>query len=42
MFHRKLKKGGYLFLGHAESISTLKLNFQIMNSNGTFYYRKSE
>lgn len=42
MFHRKLKRGGYLFLGHAESISTMKLDFQIMNSNGTFYYRKSE
>jgi len=39
-FYRALKKGGYLFLGHAETISTLKIGFETLNANGTFYYRK--
>lgn len=42
MFYSKLKKGGFLFLGHAESISTMKIGFDIYNKNGTFFYRKSE
>ncbi|MBB5149677.1 CheR family methyltransferase [Ureibacillus thermosphaericus] len=39
-FYRALKKGGYLFLGHAETISNLKIGFETLNENGTFYYRK--
>lgn len=39
-FHRSLKKGGYLFLGHAENISNMGLDFETVSTNGTFYYRK--
>lgn len=39
-FYRALKKGGYLFLGHAETISHLNIGFETINTNGTFYYRK--
>ena len=39
-FYKSLKKGGYLFLGHAESISNLDIGFETINSDGTFYYRK--
>jgi len=39
-FYNALKKGGYLFLGHAETISKLNLNFETINEDGTFYYRK--
>ncbi|OCA81953.1 CheR family methyltransferase [Pseudobacillus wudalianchiensis] len=39
-FYQALKGGGYLFLGHAENISTMGIGFQTMSKNGTFYYRK--
>ena len=39
-FYHALKKGGYLFLGHAETISKINIGFETINSNGTFYYRK--
>lgn len=39
-FHHSLKKGGYLFLGHAENISNMGLDFETISTNGTFYYRK--
>lgn len=39
-FHRALKKGGYLFLGHAETISKMNIGFKTINSEGTFYYQK--
>lgn len=39
-FYRSLKKGGVLFLGHAENISNMGLGFETINTNGTFYYRK--
>ena len=39
-FYKALKKGGYLFLGHAEMISRLNIGFETVNHNGTFYYRK--
>jgi chemotaxis protein methyltransferase CheR len=39
-FYKALKKGGVLFLGHAEMISKLNIGFQTVNDNGTFYYRK--
>ncbi|MGJ7909821.1 CheR family methyltransferase [Neobacillus sp. LXY-1] len=38
--HRKLSPGGFLFLGHAESITELGLGFQKVDSHKTFYYRK--
>ncbi|WML31570.1 protein-glutamate O-methyltransferase CheR [Neobacillus sp. OS1-32] len=38
--HRNLAKGGYLFLGHAESITDLNLGFQKVDAARTFYYRK--
>lgn len=39
-FYNALKKGGYLFLGHAETISKFNLKFETINEDGTFYYRK--
>lgn len=39
-FYHALKKGGYLFLGHAETITKLDTGFETINMNGTFYYRK--
>ena len=39
-FYHALKKGGYLFLGHAETISKFNIGFETINTNGTFYYRK--
>jgi chemotaxis protein methyltransferase CheR len=38
--HRNLTPGGYLFLGHAESITDMALGFQKVDSDRTFYYRK--
>jgi len=39
-FYHSLKKGGYLFLGHAENISNLNIGFETVSTQGTFYYRK--
>jgi chemotaxis protein methyltransferase CheR len=36
---RSLKPGGYLFLGHAESLRSLSHGFHLVHTNGTFYYR---
>lgn len=38
--HRNLTPGGYLFLGHAESITDMTLGFDKVDSDKTFYYRK--
>jgi chemotaxis protein methyltransferase CheR len=38
--HQNLTPGGYLFLGHAESITDMALGFQKVDSDKTFYYRK--
>jgi len=38
--HQNLLPDGYLFLGHAESITDLALGFQKIDSGKTFYYRK--
>ncbi|MHC0038154.1 CheR family methyltransferase [Pseudoneobacillus sp. C159] len=38
--HQNLKPNGYLFLGHAESITELGLGFKKVDSDKTFYYRK--
>ncbi|QCJ42361.1 protein-glutamate O-methyltransferase CheR [Bacillus sp. S3] len=40
ILHKNLKPNGYLFLGHAESITDLALGFQKVDSTKTFYYRK--
>lgn len=37
---RHLIPGGYLFLGHAESITDMALGFQKIDAAKTFYYRK--
>lgn len=39
-FYQSLKKGGFLFLGHAENISNMDTGFETLSTNGTFYYRK--
>lgn len=38
--HQNLTPEGYLFLGHAESITDMALGFQKVDSEKTFYYRK--
>jgi chemotaxis protein methyltransferase CheR len=38
--YRLLTPGGYLFLGHAESITDATLGFKKVDSDKTFYYRK--
>lgn len=37
---RNLSQGGYLFLGHAESITDSSIKLKKMSSDKTFYYRK--
>lgn len=39
-FHSVLKNDGYLFLGHAESISSFENNFVSVHTQDTFYYKK--
>jgi chemotaxis protein methyltransferase CheR len=41
-FYKILKKDGYLFLGHAESLSGFKGGFTSIHTNNTFYYKKEE
>jgi chemotaxis protein methyltransferase CheR len=36
----RLADGGYLFLGHAETITGMTNEFQTINAPATFYYRK--
>lgn len=38
--HRRLYMGGYLFLGHAETITGMGLGFEPILSPEAFYYRK--
>ncbi|GAB7025796.1 CheR family methyltransferase [Geotalea toluenoxydans] len=35
-----LKPGGYLFLGHAETMAQISSRFERQNHDGSFYYRK--
>jgi chemotaxis protein methyltransferase CheR len=39
-FYDRLNPGGFLFLGHAETITGMNTNFEIINARATFYYRK--
>jgi chemotaxis protein methyltransferase CheR len=37
---RSLAPGGFLFLGHAETLRGLSDDFQLQHAHGTFYYRR--
>jgi chemotaxis protein methyltransferase CheR len=39
---RSLAPGGFLFLGHAETLRGLSRAFQLQHTHGTFYYRRRE
>lgn len=39
-FYERLVPGGYLFLGHAESLAGLSTEFTSIHAGATFYYRK--
>ena len=41
-FHRALSPGGYLFLGHAETLRGLSEAFRICHTQGAFCYRREE
>ncbi|HEV7498902.1 MAG TPA: hypothetical protein VGQ33_02810, partial [Vicinamibacteria bacterium] len=39
---RSLAPGGFLFLGHAETMRGLSRDFHLQHTHGTFYYRRRE
>lgn len=39
-FYNRLRPGGYLFLGHTETVSKEINGLKLIHSEGTFYYRK--
>jgi chemotaxis protein methyltransferase CheR len=40
--HRALAPGGFLFLGHAETLRGISEDFHVVSSHGTFYYRRKD
>ena len=40
--HRALVPGGYLFLGHAETLRGLSHDFHLRHTHGTFYYQRRD
>jgi chemotaxis protein methyltransferase CheR len=41
-FTRALLPGGYLFLGHAETLRGLSNDFHLCHTHGTFYYQRKD
>jgi chemotaxis protein methyltransferase CheR len=39
---RALRPGGYLFLGHAETLRGLSSDFHLRHTHGTFYYQRRD
>jgi chemotaxis protein methyltransferase CheR len=39
---RALRPGGYLFLGHAETLRGLSADFHLCHTHGTFYYQRRD
>ncbi len=39
---RSMTPGGYLFLGHAETLRGISQEFHLRHTHGTFYYQRSE
>jgi chemotaxis protein methyltransferase CheR len=39
---RALKPGGYLFLGHAETLRGLSQDYHLCHTHGTFYYQRKD
>lgn len=39
---RSLAPGGYLFLGHAETLRGLSQDYHLRHTHGTFYYQRSD
>lgn len=39
---RSLRPGGYLFLGHAETLRRLSNDFHLRHTHGTFYYQRRD
>jgi chemotaxis protein methyltransferase CheR len=39
---RMLRPGGYLFLGHAETLRGLSSDFHLRHTHGTFYYQRKD